>query len=152
MKCIPLLLVVATLFSCGRPQVNIAEEKAKILHNWNDWGVKSKTGNLDSITYYWTDDAVVMSQGQPTVKGKENLKKMIAGMPKTPGGGIAWDTPASIEISADGQMAYLFARNVFSIPDSSGAIVKISNQAIQVWRIDKDGVWRSAVVMMYPER
>jgi len=59
--------------------------------------------------------------------------------------------PSQIEVSKDGQMAYLFAKNKMTMSDSTGTVRSGFNQALQVGRKDKDGNWKAAVVVTYPE-
>ncbi len=73
-------------------------------------------------------------------------------MQKIPGFNMTWDKqPSVIEISKDGQMAYLFAKNKVLMTDSTGTVRSGFNQALQVWKKDKEGNWKAAVSVMYPD-
>jgi len=62
-----------------------------------------------------------MGPDGPTIKGKDEFLKMYTGMSNIPGFSIIWDKePSIIEVSKDGQMAYLFAKNKTSMSDSTG--------------------------------
>lgn len=120
------------------------------MESWMDWPKKVEAGDPG---FYWAEDAVILGQGQLTVKGKENAEFVVASLQKIPGFSMRWDErPTSIEISKDGEMAYLLAKNEINMPDSSGAIVKQINQALQVWKKDGAGNWKAAVVIMYPQK
>ncbi len=93
-----------------------------------------------------------MGPGGPTIKGKEEFVKMFAGMQNNPGFNLIWDKePSVIEISKDGQMAYLLAKNKVTMTDSTGAVQSGFNQALQVWKKDNEGKWKAAIGVMYPE-
>jgi ketosteroid isomerase-like protein len=147
-----LLVLTLFLFASSKGQSHKSEEE-NIIRCWRDWPKKDKTGNLDSIGYYWAEDAIAMGQGQPTLKGKEAIMKVIGRLHQNPNVKIKWDdTPSGMDFSKDGQMAYLFAKNTISITDSTGTIRSQTHQAIEIWKKDKKGNWKAAVVFMYPEK
>jgi ketosteroid isomerase-like protein len=149
MKSLLLLSVVGLLLSCEQQKPNLENEKQAIIKNWIDWGKKADAGDPG---YYWTDDLIIMGPGAPILKGKEEFLKMFSAMTKNPGFKLVWDKePSEIEVSKDGQMAYLFAKNKVIITDSAGAVTSGANQALQVWKKDKEGNWKAAVSVMYPE-
>ena len=149
MKSLLILFIIGLFVSCAQQKPNLENEKQTIIKNWSDWEAKAEAGDP---AYYWTDDAVIMGPGTPTIKGKEAFLKMFSAMTKNPGFKMTWDKePSEIEVSADGQMAYLFAKNKVTITDSTGAVKSGTNQALQVWKKDKEGNWKAAVSVMYPE-
>lgn len=152
MKVIVLIVSVISLFSCsdGVNRVNLKEEEKRIMESWVDWPKKAEAGDPG---FYWAEDAMILGQGQLTVRGKENVEFVVASLQKIPGFSMTWDErPTSIEVSKDGQMAYLFAKNEINMPDSGGTVVKRINQALQVWKKDDAGNWKAAVVVMYPQK
>ena len=99
------LLLFSFLASCGQKSVNLQYEKESIIKNWKDWEEKGKAGDP---AYYWSDDVVIMGQGQPTIKGKAEFNKMFSGIQKLPGFKMTWHKdPSILEVSKDGQMAFL---------------------------------------------
>ena len=151
------ILLLSLLYCCGSPSnrsrahVDLAAEEEAILRTWEDWPEKIKSGNVDSASFYWADDAMLMAQGQPTMKGKDQIKQLMKFLQKVPGFRMTWDKqPTDIQISPDGQMAYLFAKNELVRSDSTGKEIKVVNQALQIWKKDESGSWKVAVVVMYP--
>jgi ketosteroid isomerase-like protein len=150
MKQLLTLLLLTMLISCGQRSVNLEDAKKNILFCWNDWEAKAKAGDP---SYYWSDDVIIMGQGLPAMHGKQEFKSMFTNMQKMPGFKMVWDKePSVLEISKDGQMAYLLARNEITITDSTGMAHSGFNQAMQVWKKDKDGNWKATVSVMYPEK
>jgi ketosteroid isomerase-like protein len=149
MKPLLILFVIGLLVSCAQQKSNLENEKQAIIKDWSDWGKKAEAGDPG---YYWTNDVVLMGPGGPTIKGKEEFLKMFTAMTKNPGFKMSWDKePSEIEVSEDGQMAYLFAKNQVTITDSTGAVKSGTNQALQIWKKDKEGNWKAAVSVMYPD-
>ena len=95
----------------------------------------------DSIATYWTEDARVVSPGQPVVSGKAAIREMIAGSMKIPGFRITW-TPDSAAVSRSGDLGYTYGMNEVTVPDSSGKLVTTRGRYLTVWRKDGDGRWR----------
>jgi ketosteroid isomerase-like protein len=154
---LPFLLLLS-ICGCGNQSnhsngdVDLEAEEELILKSWRDWPSKVRSGNLDSASFYWADDATLMAQGQPTMKGKDQIKQLMKFMQKMPGFKMTWDErPTDIQISPDGQMAYLFAKNELVRSDSGGKEIKVVNQAVQIWKKDEEGEWKVAVVVMYPK-
>lgn len=149
MKPLLRLLVFGLLVSCEQQKLNLENEKQAIIKIWSDWELKAKAGDPG---YYWADDVVIMGAGAPTIKGKKEFLKMFSNMQNIPGFNMTWDKqPSIIEISKNGQMAYLFAKNKVSMTDLAGTVRSGFNQALQVWKKDKEGNWKAAVSVMYPE-
>lgn len=149
MKKLLSLLLLALFASCEQKSLNLEDEKESIIKCWNDWEEKGKAGDP---AYYWADDAIIMGQGHPTMKGKAEFNKMFSGMQKMKGFKMTWDKePSILEVSKDGHMAYLMARNELTITDSTGKVNSGFNQVLQIWKKDKEGKWKASVAIMYPE-
>lgn len=149
MKTLLIIVLLGLLAGCGQQQINLESEKQEIIKCWTDWEAKSESGDP---AYYWSDDVVIMGPGGPTIKGKEEFLKMYSAMNSNPSFKLKWDKePSTIEISKDGQMAYLFAKNIVTMTDSIGNAINGTNQAMQIWKKDKDGNWKASVSIMYPE-
>ncbi|RFS26913.1 hypothetical protein DVR12_03765 [Chitinophaga silvatica] len=147
MKFLTSLSLIILLLACKQQNLNI--EKENIIKCWNNWEKKSAAGDPN---FYWTDDVVIMGSEIPTVKGKEAFSKMLMDLQKIPGFSITWDpAPTAIEISKEGQMAYLFSKNTVSMADSTGKIQSHKNQIIQIWKKNENGDWKAAVSIMYPD-
>ena len=148
MKKLLSILLLIFLASCEQKSINLEDDKKAIITSWNDWEEKGKAGDP---AFYWSDDVVIMGQGQPTIKGKAEFNKLFSGM-KDKGIKMTWDKePSILEISKDGQMAYLLASNELTITDSTGKANKVSNQALQIWKKDNEGKWKASLSIMYPE-
>jgi ketosteroid isomerase-like protein len=143
------IAILGLLAGCGQQDINLENERQNIIKCWTDWEVKAESGDP---AYYWTDDVVIMGPNGPIIKGKDEFLKMYSAMNSNPGFKLSWaKEPSTIEISKDGQMAYLFAKNTVTMTDSTGNTINGTNQAIQIWRKDKEGNWKAAVSVMYPE-
>jgi ketosteroid isomerase-like protein len=91
------------------------------------------TKDVDKIVNYWTDDAFLMQEGQPPLKGKQAIRQMVEESFKIPGFSISWQ-PQSVEVSDNGDMAYMIENAQVSFTDSTGKAITINNKAVTVWR------------------
>ncbi len=134
--------------------VQIAIPNPLLLHS-DEIKIQTKTIKYETVTnpgYYWADDVVIMGPGAPTIKGKKEFLKMFSNMQNIPGFNMTWNKqPTVIEISMDGQMVYLFAKNKVTMTDSAGTVRSGFDQAVQVWKKDKERNWKAEVSVMYPD-
>lgn len=120
------------------------KEADKIMALSREWSKAAGSDSLEKTLSYWSEDAVCLFPDKATIKGKDSIRKMLLGTP--PGTVVSWE-PGEAHVSEDGDMAYVIARNSFSISDSTGKITTIFNKSIEIWRRQKDGTWKCVVDM-----
>ena len=151
MKDFILLFAITFLAGCGERVVDLEGEKAKIRFIWSDWPKKAKTMVPDNYVYYFADDVILSTPGQPPLKSKAEIKKVFESMPQIPGFEDKWDDSVNIVgMSANGEMAYSYDRNEMHIPDSTGKVLIQKNYGLHVWKKNASGEWRVAALMMTP--
>lgn len=106
--------------------------------------------SVADIVSYWTDDAVVYPPGQPALRGKEDIRKYVAGAMKIDGFRIRWETH-DVRLGPSGEMGYLTHTNRVTAPDSTGDLVTTHGKGVTIWRWTDDGRWR-CVVDIWNER
>ncbi|HLK29972.1 MAG TPA: DUF4440 domain-containing protein [Puia sp.] len=129
------------LTACTQPKTDTKAEGEKLMATSREWSQSAATGNVDKILSYWADDAVVMSSGQPSYKGKNEIRKMVDGAMKIPGFKISWE-PQSTDISESGDMGYLLEKQQISMNDSTGKSITQHVNTITVWKKQADGAWK----------
>ena len=150
MKRIRIFLFVLTIVSCNQQKVDTKAEGEKIMKLSKEWSEVASTGDVEKTVSYWTEDASVMSAGQPPLNGKPAIRQMVEESYKIPGFHISWQ-PQSIEVSESGDMAYLIENSQVSITDSTGKPVTFRNKAVSIWRKQPDGSWKNAVDISTPD-
>src|SRR5688572_12625017 len=126
-------------------QMNIAAEKERPVQRDLEWAQAAAEGrDIDRILSYWTDDAVVLPPGLPSVEGKAALRQYVEGMIQIPGFKITWESK-DVTLSPDGQLAYMFSRNEVTMNAPDGAPVTTAGRAVTIWRRESDGEWRCIV-------
>jgi ketosteroid isomerase-like protein len=125
--------------------MNIAAEKEHLLQRDSEWARAACEGSdVDHILSYWTDDAVVLPPGLPSVVGKAALRQYVEGSMRIPGFRITWESK-DVTISPDGQLAYMFSRNEVTVNAPDGTPITTEGRAVTIWRRESDGEWRCAV-------
>ena len=89
---------------------------------------------------------VLLAPGQPAVKGKEALRKMVTDSKNIPGFSISW-TSSEINFSPDGKLAYVYGENLMTMNDSTGKTMSIPGRGYTIWRKETDGNWKCVVDM-----
>ena len=139
-----LMLIFTSLAGCNDPRIDTIAEGERLMQISRDWSNYAATDSIDKILSYWADDAVIMSPGQPPIKGKKAIREMIEGSSKIPGFKISWE-PFSVVVSKSGDLAYMIEQNQITVNDSLGNPIAESNKSVTIWRKEDDGSWKNIV-------
>jgi len=139
-----ILLLLGTLFGCRDASIDTKAEGEKLMELSREWSKSASTDNIEKTLSYWADDAVMMSSGQPPLKGKKAIREMVEGTSKIPGFKISWE-PLSVSVSKSGDMAYMIEQNQITMNDSLGKPVTKFGTGVTIWRKETDGSWKNIV-------
>lgn len=145
-KYLIILLVSIAPAGCKENKVDTKTEGEKLMQLSRDWSKSAVTDSIEKTLSYWADDAIVMSPGEPALKGKQAIRGMIEGTSKIPGFKISWE-PLSVVVSKSGDMAYMIEQNQITVSDSLGNPITQYNKAVTIWRKEADGSWKNVVDM-----
>ncbi len=144
MKRFATVLIVLATISCNQTKVDKKAEGDKVMQLSKEWSQTIASKDVDKIVSYWADDAFVMQAGQPPLKGKQAIRQMVEESFKIPGFSISWQ-PQSVEVSDNGDMAYMIENAQVSFTDSTGKTITINNNGVSIWRKQPDGTWKNVV-------
>ena len=140
-----LILFSFIINSCNQPKPDLKTEEAAIMKADSTWAALAKEGgDAETILSYWSEDAVVLPPGQPIVKGKDALRKMLQDSKNIPGFSITWKS-TGIQFSPDGKMAYMPGENLVTMNDPAGNKIGIPGRGYTIWRKQADGNWKCVV-------
>jgi len=143
-----LVVPVATLLlvaSCSTPRFDSTEEGKRLLKRDAEWADVASAGkDIDRIISYWSDDAVVIPQGQPVVEGKAAIRAFVTASLQIPGFKIHWRSE-KVAFSPDGKLAYMQGTNETTVLGPNGAPLTLPGRSVTVWRLEPDGQWRCVV-------
>lgn len=143
-------LTLMTIISCNQKEVDVSNEGEKLMQLSREWSRSASSRDVEKTLSYWTDDAVVISAGQPILKGKDAIRQMVEGGYKNPSFKISWE-PKSAEISKSGDLGYLIEDSQITINDSTGKPVTQHFKSVTIWKKQTDGTWKNVVDVMSPE-
>ena len=139
----PAAILVFCLCSCsGAPSTEAEAEK--LMQTSRDWSKVAASGDLDAVLGYFDDGAVMISEGQPPVRGKRAIREYIAETSKIPGFKIEWEPQ---EAKGSGDMGYLIERTRVTMTGPQGTPLTQQMQGLTVWRKQADGSWKDVVDM-----
>jgi ketosteroid isomerase-like protein len=125
--------------------MDVEVERELLLARDAQWAkLASEGGDIDEILSYWTDNAVVIPAGMPSLAGREALRAYVEGTRTIPGFRISWSSTEA-QVSSDGTMAYLLSTNEVAMNGPDGQPVTTRGRAVTVWQRDAQGQWRCAV-------
>ena len=139
-----------TMIGCNPQKPDLKAEGEKIMELSREWSRAASSGNVEKTVSYWAEDAMLMSAGQPQLKGKKAIRQMVEESYKIPGFRISWQ-PQSVEVSENGDMAYLIEDAQISFTNSTGKTITQNNKAVSIWRKQTDGSWKNVVDISTPE-
>lgn len=146
MRRAPLLLACVLLLPCCSPQPFDAKaEGEKLLQRDKQWADTASAGrDVDKTLSYWSDDALLVPQGQPIAEGKAAIRAFVASSFATPGFHIQWKSEKPV-FSPDGNFAWLRSTTMTTAPGPGGKLATFASRGITVWRRDGGGEWRCVV-------
>lgn len=140
--------ILLSFLSCNQKNVDTRTEGEKLMQVSREWSQSASSGDVEKILTYWADDAIVISAGEPVVKGKDQIRKMVEDGFSSPGFKISWE-PKSAVISSSGDLGYLLEEAKITMNDSTGNVVT-NFQTVTIWKKGADGSWKNVVDVMSP--
>jgi len=135
-------VIFAVLSACSASHVDSSTAGATLLRRDAEWADAAKSGkDVDKIVSYWTDDALIIFPGQPTIEGKKAIRAYVASSLATPGFSIHWVSEKP-EFSPDGKLAFMRGTDELTVPGPDGKPLTLHLRGITVWRLEPDGQWR----------
>ena len=136
----PLILLLALAAACQppvqEPSALTEADLAAIRTSTENFGPLLVAANYDAVAALYTEDAVFMPPGAPSVTGREAIRGVMATFPP-----ILEARLVSDEIEGTGDLLYSRGRYVMTMegmPADSG-------KYIEIHRRGADGTWRIAV-------
>ncbi len=146
MKIIRLSILAAVAGFAGgcSPEVSEQAEVARLMQTSREWSKVAASGDMNAALAYFADDAVMMAESQPPVRGKAAIRDYLAASSKIPGFRIEWEP---LEGKVSGDLGYLIERTKVTMTGPQGRPVVLNQQALTIWRKQADGTWKNVVDM-----
>jgi len=108
------------------------------------WSQSATAKDLDKAVSFYADDAVILPDKAPAVRGQENFRKNWAPLLALPGPGLSWKT-GSLEVARSGDIAYETGAYDFITTDKKGKSTDTKGNYVVVWKKQSDGSWKVVV-------
>lgn len=136
---------VATLMLGGCDKRNSTEAEAeRLMQTSREWSEAAQSRDVDRMLSYWTDDALVISPGEPERRGKAAIREYLLASFAVPGFRISWE-PIEANIAGSGDLGYLVERTQVTVTGPDGRPLTQQFRAVTLWRKEADGAWRNLV-------
>lgn len=114
------------------------EELMEMSRQW------AKSKSAEELLSYWTDEALFITPGQPTARGKQQIGAGLQALMSALGFAVDWE-PQEAMISDDGTMGYLVEKLALTMNDAAGNPATVYHQTITIWKKQPDGPWKCEV-------
>jgi len=119
-------------------------ETARLMQTSREWSKAAAAGNTEAVLAYFDESAVMISEGQPPVRGKKAIREYLAQTSMIPGFKIEWEP---VEATVSGDLGYMIERTRITMNGPQGTPETQQMQALTVWRKQADGSWKNVVDM-----
>lgn len=146
-----LLLGLGTACQENKPEPKV-DQKAEgelLMEVSREWSRAAENRDIEKILEYWDDHALIITAGEPEIRGKKGIREMVEGSFQDSTFFISW-VPESVEISESGDMGYLLEKSTMSILDSLGNTHTQQFRSVTIWKKQPDGSWKNVVDIMSP--
>ena len=131
------------------PQVDVAAEKVaieKLLGDWLEATNKPGEEGAEEHASFMTEDGVLLPPNAERVDGRAGVRELILQFTQAEDFSIDWKA-TSIEVSADGKLAYGIGTYEFSLKDAAGNPVSDRGKWVNVYKKQADGSWKVIIDM-----
>lgn len=140
---VTLLGLCAVLFTGSSAVAADMDAQAKALAKLDDeWSAAAAKKDVDLVTSYYADDAIVYPPNEPATIGRAAAKKVWAAYLGDPTFTISWKTVYT-EVSASGELGYTAGTYEDSFKGPDGKLVSEKGKYLCVWKKGKDGKWKA---------
>lgn len=137
------LCMAVIVTACATPEpFDPVAESGRLLAQDAEWSALAFEGqDVERTISYWSDDAVLLPQGEPAIIGKDAIRAFVTQSFATPGFSIRWQSE-SPTFSPDGKFAYMRGTSITTVPRPDGTTITVPGRAVTIWRLETDGRWR----------
>jgi uncharacterized protein (TIGR02246 family) len=121
--------------------MRITDAKESIRSATIDWSNASQARNLDKAVSFYADDAIILADKGPLVRGKENIRKNWQESFAMPGPGLTFAT-TDIQVANAADLAWEHGTYDFATADKDGKVTDVKGKYLVVWKKQFDGSWK----------
>ena len=142
-----ILLLLAFLPGCQNQATDDKRADEAALKSLDDeWSKAAGSRDVEKMTSYYSDDAIVMLPNIPTLTGKEAIRNLWKSMLESSTFSGGWKN-TKVEVARSGDLAYINGTYEFTEQDDGGKPITDKGKYVKVFRKHTDGSWKCVADM-----
>lgn len=121
-----------------------AADEAALRTLIKDWSASAQAKDVAKFVSFYADDAVLMLEDAPDIKGIAALREGIAGMMQDPAFALSFE-PDNVVAARSGDLAYETGTYSMTMTGSDKKPATEKGHYVVVWRKQADGAWKVAL-------
>jgi ketosteroid isomerase-like protein len=153
MKVIQLVLTACLFIFLSPVYAQMVDQKAEqeeLMKLSREWAKAAQGTDTEKILSYWAEDALLIPPDQASLRGHEQLEKMLEGASGIPGFEVNWE-PKEAYVSKSGELGYVIAHKYFKFPDATGKINTAYFIEVGIWKKQENGKWKNTIDIYNPD-
>lgn len=143
------LVSVVAIAACAAPPATEspdtrAADEAALRARIVAWNAASEAKDAAEFVTVYADDAVLMLEDAPDLRGIDTLREGVAGLMQDPNFALSFAAD-DVVVARSGDMAYETGTYSMTGSDADGQPVTESGHYVVVWRKEADGTWKVVV-------
>ena len=139
------LIAAACAQQPAEPPDTRAADEAAIRSASQAWAAAAQAKDPDKFASFYSDDAVLMMEDAPDVRGKAAIHEAITGMMQDPAFALSFET-TKVEVARSGDLAYEIATYTITTTDpKTKKPMTETGAGVVVWKKQPDGSWKAHV-------
>jgi uncharacterized protein (TIGR02246 family) len=138
-----IIAVLAFATNCTRTPVTSHEADVNaVQEDQAQWLKDFQSKDLDKIVSHFSDDAIIVDNGDPPVRGREAAKNIYRAFPADPASSLTF-SPSLIEVSKSGDLAYVVGTysSVKTVPQTQKTAEQRGSY-VSIYKKQTDGTWK----------
>lgn len=121
-----------------------AADEAAIHAAVKEWSASARAKDVDKFTAVYAEDAVVMMEDAPDVRGKAAIREAMTGMMQDPNFALSFEA-SKVVVARSGDLAYETGTYTMTMSDAKKKPAPDGGQYVVVWQKQADGAWKVVI-------
>lgn len=144
-----IVFLAATWGGCAQqppaePPDTRAADEAAIREAAEQWSDAAGAKDADRFASFYAEDARMLVEGGPDMRGKAALREGIGGMMSDPNFALSFQTD-TVVVARSGDLASETGTYSLTLSDAEGQPAAQTGYYVVVWQKQADGSWKAAV-------
>lgn len=138
------LLGLTALAGCAGYSDARSTDEAAIHALITEWSAAAQAKDATSFTSIYADNAVVMLEGAPDLRGLADIRAGIGGMMEDPNFALSFEAD-EVVVAQSGDLAYEIGTYSMTLTGPDLNPLSQAGNYVVVWRKQSDGAWKVVV-------